>query len=80
LLGDNIRAVETGRVCSKHGREQKCIQNLGVEILRKDTNLEDIGVGGIILKWVFTEHVWKAYIGFIDCETRKWWAIVSKVK
>ena len=46
--------------------------------LKETDHLEDLFVGGMILKWIFKEYDGTAYSGFIDCETNKWWAVVNK--
>ena len=43
-----------GGACGTNARHERCIQNFGEDISRKETYLEDLGVNGrTILKYIF---------------------------
>jgi hypothetical protein len=42
-----------GGVCTKYGKDEKCIQNFGEKNLKVRDHLEDLGIDGrIILEWI----------------------------
>jgi hypothetical protein len=54
-LGDQIKMTEMGRACSTYG-DERCIQGFWGN-LRGGDHLEDAGVHGRMLKWLFKKWV-----------------------
>jgi hypothetical protein len=48
-----VKEDEMARACTTHGREEKCIYDLGGGSLKQRGHWEDLDVGvRIILKWI----------------------------
>jgi hypothetical protein len=50
-----------GGACGTYGRQERCVQGFGVGSLRVRIHLENLGVDGRILKWVF--KTWNLRLG-----------------
>ena len=53
LFGDQIEKNEMGGACSTYGGEEGCIQGFGGGHLRERDHLEDPGIDGRIIRWMF---------------------------
>ena len=54
-----------GGACGTYGEQMKCIKGFGGGDLRERGQLQDLGVDGRILKWMFEKRDGEAWIGFL---------------
>jgi hypothetical protein len=54
-----------GETCSRHTRDEKCIQNFGRENVKARDNLGNVGVNRIILSWILKKQGVRILNGFI---------------
>jgi hypothetical protein len=65
LLGEQIKEYEMGAACSAHGRDDKCVQNIGRETWMKETTQNRHLDRRIILDWILSIYGVKLWTGFI---------------